>query len=301
MPLPNHYDAEKVGAFFAPDIPSIVQASTKAGQPVEQSERGYLLLIDVQFDFVHPDGTLSIPGAVDDTRRLIEWLYSNLGLIRKIGASLDTHVPMQIFYPEWWVNDDGEHPAPFTQITAEATDTGAWKPLIDPEWSLDYLRQLEQNAKKTHTIWPYHTMVGTKGHAMMPALYEAVTYHTALHGTPPTFLVKGRLPQTEHYSALETEVKIPEDPASYLNTTLLDEMAQYDTIYIAGQAKSHCVLETVNSLVSHYEKSNPAMLEKIVLLEDCMSSVQHPTVDFEAIAVEAFRWFHAKGVQITTT
>ncbi|RMG79266.1 MAG: isochorismatase, partial [Chloroflexi bacterium] len=71
-------------------------------------------------------------------------------------------------------------------------------------------------------------------------------------------------------------------------------------IYVAGQAKSHCVLETVASLVRHMGEDS-GTLSRIHLLTDCMSSVVHPEIDFEAIANETFARFAEHGVQLVTS
>ena len=41
--------------------------------------------------------------------------------------TLDTHRAMQIFHPVWLVNGRGEHPEPFTLVTAEDVERGGWR------------------------------------------------------------------------------------------------------------------------------------------------------------------------------
>jgi nicotinamidase-related amidase len=93
---------------------------------------------------------------------------------------------------------------------------------------------------------------------------------------------------------LEPEVKVPEEPGGDLNTELLDKMSTYDRIYVAGQAKSHCVLETVTSIA---EGPNSGLIQKVYLLTDCMSSVAHPDIDFESMANDAIERFTKQGLQ----
>jgi nicotinamidase-related amidase len=257
--------------------------------------------VDAQVDFVHEDGALSVPGAVADTRRTIEWIYRHLGEITTIAASLDSHLPVQIFYPAWWVNHTGEHPAPFTLISWEDIETGRWFPTREKAWSETYVRLLETQAKKVLTIWPYHTMIGTSGHQITPALYESMIYHSAVRDSQPILLNKGSIAKTEHYSILEPEVKVPENPLGMLNMDFINLVHDHDLVYIAGQAKSHCVLETVHSLVNHFGETNPDLLKRLRLLEDATSSVVHPDIDFDAMAREAFFSFQAKGIQLTST
>lgn len=304
MTYPNFFDRRRVGEMFRPDIAAVTQAGREAGlSPAADDERRVLLLlVDPQVDFIHVDGSLSVPGAVEDTRRTIEWLFEHVGEITTIAASLDTHTPMQIFYPGWWVSPEGAHPEPFTLITADDVDSERWCPTVEKAWSVEYVRRLEEQARKVLTIWPYHTMLGTSGHAMTPALYEAVAYHAAARGTAPEFLLKGRIPKTEHYSMLEPEVKVPEEPNGTLNLDFVNKIAQYDRVYFAGQAKSHCVLETTRSLINHFGPERPDLIQRWHILTDCTSSVAHPEVDFDAMADEAYTRFASEyGLRLVTT
>ena len=72
-------------------------------------------------------GGRSGTGAVDDNRRLCEFIYRNLGAITRVIPTLDTHHAMQIFHPLWLVDERGEHPAPFTLVTAEDVERGVWR------------------------------------------------------------------------------------------------------------------------------------------------------------------------------
>ncbi|MBN1312205.1 MAG: nicotinamidase [Anaerolineae bacterium] len=300
MNFPSFYDPTKVGTLYVPDVAGAIRAGQAAGfgPADEDKKRVVLVLVDAQVDFIHADGALSVPGAVDDTHRTIEWLLSNTGQVTTIVASLDTHVPLQIFYPTWWVDVSGRHPEPFTPITAAEVERGAWMPVEEPEWSRQYVHRLEEQAKKTLMIWPYHTMVGTPGHAITPALYEAVAYHSAARATQPVFLVKGSISRTEHYSILEPEVKVKGEPLGDLNIPLLEMLSTYDLIYVAGQAKSHCVLETVTSLYHYFADHAPEKINRWRFLEDCTSSVAHPGIDFDALADEELEKYRQQGMQM---
>ncbi len=158
----------------------------------------------------------------------------------------------------------------------------------------------KRGAKKALMIWPYHTLIGTTGHTMTPALYEAVAYHTAARQSPPVFLAKGSIPETEHYSILEPEVKVAGKPQGGLNTAFLEMLATYDEVYIAGQAKSHCVLETVTSTMRYFE-DQPDVIRKLRVLVDATSSVAHPEIDFDAIADDVLADYAQRGLKLVTT
>jgi nicotinamidase/pyrazinamidase len=302
MAFPAFYNPDKVGQLYMPDIMAAVDAGREANLSPSEDDavKSLLILVDTQIDFIHTDGALSVPGAIDDTRRTIEWLFEYTPRITTIAASLDSHTPNQIFFPSWWVDENGKHPAPYTVIHSADVDAGKWKPLYEPEWSMQYPHTLEKQAKKELMIWPYHTMIGTPGHGLTPALVEAVAYHCAARRTQPVYLYKGQIPQTEYYSMLEPEVKVPDHPLGNLNISFLNMINRYDKVYIAGQAKSHCVLETIASM-TRYFSGQMNMLHKLRVLIDATSSVVHPTIDFDAIANRAFAEFEKQGVQLIKT
>jgi len=101
----------------------------------EDTTRICLLAIDVQTTFCIPGFELFVGGsgmgAVDDSRRLCEFIYRNLGAITQITPTMDTYTAMQIFHPIFWVNAAGEHLVPAaTMITFEDVQQGVWR--VDP-------------------------------------------------------------------------------------------------------------------------------------------------------------------------
>ena len=50
-----------------------------------------------------------------------------------------------------------------------------------------------------------------------------------------------------------------------LNVSFLNMLASYDRIYIAGEAKSHCVLETVTSIMRYFA-DQPRIIDKFRIL-----------------------------------
>ncbi|HEU4412598.1 MAG TPA: hypothetical protein VFS43_45565 [Polyangiaceae bacterium] len=304
LPLPDFYDPRRVGTLYPPDAAAAAAAASRAGLgPAEGDRRKVaLFLVDAQVDFIHPPpvGSLAVPGAVDDTRRTVEFLYRHAGRIGTVVASLDSHVPHQIFYASWWRDEAGRPPAPFTLIHAADVEAGRFRPLREPAWSLAYVRGLAATAKKALCIWPYHTMVGSPGQALDPALFEAVTYHAVARGAEPRFVTKGSVPQTEHYSVFEPEIAYGAAAEARRNDALLDELARHDLVLVAGQAKSHCVLESVRSLLGYLER-RPGPRAEVCLLADCTSSVAHPEIDFEAIARAEYDALVARGLRLAAS
>ncbi len=302
MSMPPFASVDDAGKLISPNASGAIRAGLEAPTPSvdEDSKKIALMLVDAQVDFVHEDGALSVPGAVGDAERTAQWIYRNAGKITHIFASLDSHIPLQIFFPTWWADDGGDHPDPYTPITVEEVEDGTWRPLYEVDWSLEYVHALKDQAKKDLMIWPFHVLLGTPGHALTPILYEAIAYHSAARSAQPTLEIKGTIAKTEYYSLLEPEVKVPEDPRGTLNQALMGRLLSFDAIYFAGQAKSHCVLETIGSIVERHGDDRQAM-EKIYLLEDCTSSVKHPEIDFEALANEAYEDYAQKGMHIVNS
>jgi nicotinamidase-related amidase len=299
---PNFYDRSKVGTLYLPDAASAAEygIARQLNPAIGDTRKILLVNVDFQVDFVFGEGSLAVPGAVDDVARTVEWIYAHMGEITTIASSLDSHVPYQIFSPLWWADQDGNHPAPFTLITKSDVVAGKWVALVDPAWSLHYLDELEKGGKKQLMIWPYHTLIGSAGGILVPALSEAIMAHAAARHAQPVYLVKGQVPQTENYSIVEPEVKVASHPSGGLNKAFLDLVSRHDLVYIAGEAKSHCVLDTMHSIVNHFAGS-PDILGKIRFLRDCTSSVFHPDIDFDAMADAELAKMEQLGIRLVNS
>lgn len=302
--VPTLFDVQDAfkGAYAARSD-AFIEAGREAGlSPVEEDgEKIALVLVDYQHDFVDPTGTLYVPGSQHDVARLLTWFYANAHRISSIYASLDTHVPLQIFFSSWWKNPHtGEHPQAYTVITTEDVAHERWVPVFQPRWSVSYVRQLQQQAKKDLMIWPAHTMEGTLGHMLVAPISEAISWHSAARNALPTYIVKGRTLRTEYYGIFGAEVPDPSDTESTLNLPLLDAVMKHDKVYIAGEAKSHCVLETERQLVNRFGNI-PELMHRLHFLRDCTSSVQHPAIDFDALAEHELATMEHQGVRLVSS
>lgn len=296
--IPSFCDLRRVGTLFYPDVQAIVESARKARltPAAEDRVKVHLVIVDMQIDFTHTKGALRVPGALDDIRRLIAFIYRNAEKISGITCSLDSHLPFQIFHAAWWSDECGSDPPPFTTIRLEDVLAGKWRPRRDPEWSVKYLEELQRRAKKDLTIWPYHVPIGGLGNALDPELWSAVFWHSLARNVQPIWWVKGSDPQTEHYSIVRPEVPAP-STSQETESKLLDMLAEQDFIVLAGEAASHCVLETLSDLVEELRET-PGELSKIVILKDCTSPVEHPHIDFAAVVDEKFREFESQGVRM---
>lgn len=265
--------------------------------------------IDCQIGFIHPEASLSVPGATDDTRRTLDWLYANLDKITGLHFSMDTHRVFQIFHPAWWTGTDGHPPPPLTVITYEDIKAGKWTPISHPRECLEYTKKLEIEGKYSLTIWPYHTLLGGISHALMPAFMEAAIFHSVVRNRQTHFETKGTHAMTENYSVLSPEVtELAGQTVGGFNAPFFKLLMEYDRIYVFGQAKSHCVLSTLNDIRDRIQATDPALADKIWILEDATSSVPAPpldplppALDFPRVADRAFEGFKKGGMHIVRT
>lgn len=278
-------------------IPQIIEMASKDRiNPASADVKTTLLLIiDPQNDFMEDIGTLAVPGSKGDIERLTRFIYGKMDTITKIMCSMDTHSLGQIFHPCWWVDKDGNNPAPFTMITSKDVENGIWTPVYAPTDSIKYLKGLEAGNKKTLMIWPYHCLEGTIGAKIEAQLMNMIYFHSECRKSKPSFLQKGQKALTEMYGIIKAEF----DPgnSAFLNIAVLNAIEEYNEIFIAGEAKSHCVLESVKQILEYYE-TRPEVTCKITILEDCTSSITGCEADTEA---EFDRFKKQYGIQIKST
>ena len=129
LPIPSFFDTDQVGKVWR--VPYEERAK-QADEWAHKNElqlvgadryRTWLLLVDVQNTFCIPDFELFVAGrsglgAVDDNKRLCQFIYRNLDAITNISATLDTHLSQQVFHAIFFVDRDGNHPTPYTNIQA---------------------------------------------------------------------------------------------------------------------------------------------------------------------------------------
>ncbi|HXF85250.1 MAG TPA: hypothetical protein VNK49_07655 [Anaerolineales bacterium] len=324
LPVPDFFDESKVESVWRiPYEERAKQAREWARrhglQPASaDSTKTWLLLIDVQNTFCNPEfelfvGGRSGRGAVEDNVRLCQFIYRNLGQITHITATMDTHKAMQVFHAVFFVDRDGQHPAPFTDIHAAELREGKWtfNPAlasqfgIAPEYGqqmmIHYAEELERRGKYALTVWPYHAMLGGIGHALVSSVEEALFFHALARLTQYDIEIKGDKPFTENYSVIGPEVLTGPmgETLGTRNTKFIEQLQQFDRLIIAGQAKSHCVAWTISDLLEDINATDPELAKKVYLLEDCTSPVVVPgVVDHTEAANAAFARFAQAGMHI---
>jgi nicotinamidase-related amidase len=314
MDTPSFFDPVSAGQVYA-ERAGLVAAAAACTSPIAPSRNDTFRVcafgIDCQVAFAAPTGSLFVPGAVEDTRRSTQFLYNNLERITELVFSLDTHTVFQIFHPGFWLDQAGQHPAPFSVVTHDDVAAGRLRPrrAEDLPACLEYTKKLEATGKYVLTIWPYHTLLGGVTHALVPALMEAAIYHSVARSQQTHFETKGTHAMTENYSVLAPEVReLGGKSIGTFNAAFYRMLMEYDRIYVFGQAKSHCVLSTLADMKAHILGTDPKLADKVYILEDAMSPVPPPPIsplpaalDFPRIADEAMREFAAAGMHVVRT
>jgi nicotinamidase-related amidase len=324
LPEPPSYEPGRVGGIWRVSFGERAREAEEWARlhairaAAEDDARVCLLCVDCQNTFCSPGfelfvGGRSGRGAVDDVARLCSFLYRNLAAITEVVVTLDTHHAMQIFHPAALVGPDGRHPEPYTLVSVEDVETGRWR-LDDAfvesvglsetegaEHLAHYVRSLARSDKYDLTIWPYHALLGSIGHALVPSVAEAVFFHGIARGTRPTLVEKGASPLTEHYSILGPEVldDARGRPIGVIDEALIERLLSFDAVFVAGQAKSHCVAWTVADLLEQGAERDGTFAGRLFLLEDCTSAVVvSGAIDYTDAAAAAFDRFAARGVRI---
>ena len=330
LPVPDFYDPQNAGRWsYSPDQQAVFERAIEwrhrfdLRPSAEDRSRVHLVLIDMQKDFCLPEGTLFVGGrsgrgAIDDTDRTARFIYRNLGVISDITCTLDTHFPHQIFFPAFWLDENGVPPEANREVTAEDVRSGALRPnpaLAD--WLADgnydwlvrqceyYCEELARKGKYRLYLWPPHVILGSDGHALVGTIHEARMFHAYARAAQSHIEVKGTEPLTEYYSVIAPEVMTDIDgrPLGKRNEDFLRILSESDAVVIAGQAASHCVRNTIADLLEHTEE---ALARKVYIMRDCMSSIVVPdpdrpgefAFDFEPETEESLRRFVDAGMHV---
>lgn len=331
LPVPDFFDREHARdwSYRPREMELLAQAADwKKRHALRSAADGAdvcLLLIDLQKDFCFPEGSLFVggrsgEGAVADNERIATFIYRHLGQLAEIVCTLDSHLPIQIFFPSFWLDGSGHAPPAHTEITADEVRHGHLEPNPaiaswlgkSPDWlrryAIHYCEALELAGRYRLYLWPPHCRLGSEGHVLAGVIQEARLFHAFARQARNAVEIKGQHPLTENYSALSPEVQRAHDGTllGEVNRALVDRLFAADRVIVAGQAASHCVRSTLLDLLAQVEQHDPSAGERFYILEDCMSSVAVPdpnrtgefVVDFSEQATVTLEQMSNAGMRV---
>jgi len=264
----------------------------------------HLLIIDPQNDFMDIDGaTLQVPGANEDMIRLASMIDRVGPKLEDIHVTMDSHRFVDVGHPIYWKNSDGNRPSEYIEISADDIENSIWTPR-NPAWRQDQLesakrREAEGNKKK-NMVWPVHCLIGTHGWCVQETLMKALLAWEENEFANVDYVTKGSYPHREHYGAFMAEDPDPREPTTSLNSSVLNVLVAADIVAVAGEALSHCVMETVNQAADNIGNEH---IKKFHILTDCSSPVAAVPggPDFPAIAKKWLKEMESRGMTLTSS
>jgi nicotinamidase/pyrazinamidase len=267
-----------------------------------------LIAIDPQQSFTDPSGSLFVPGGDADMDRLAAFIGDVGHALNRVHVTLDQHHAVDISHPAWFADENGNPCKPITGMVYDAArDVFVGTCYIDGsvtdyrtrkaglhKHTKAYIESLSASGRYGHTIWPEHCLIGSPGAAVHPAVFDAMQDWARKKTSTINFVAKGSNPFTEHFSAVKAEVPQPNDPSTQVNTSFITTLEDADLIFLTGEALSHCVANTGRDIVAEF--SNPAYVQKIVLLSDCCSNVP----GFEQLGTDFVNDMLALGMKVMT-
>lgn len=254
----------------------------------------HLLIIDAQNDFCDKSGALYVQGADEDMKRLASFINKYKDNLDGITITFDLHKSFHIASPVFWIDKNGNHPAPFTIITKDDVLSGKYKSTVAEYQNIaeNYVSKLEENGRYQLCIWPPHCIAGSFGADIYKPLYDAVEEYNKVQYNKVEYILKNMNSYTEQYSILRADVEMePESSAktaAYLSQVIKDN----DIIFIAGEALSHCVANSILDIATYISKD----LSKFVLLLDATSCV----TGFENLGEEFLNKAKSYGMKVST-
>jgi nicotinamidase/pyrazinamidase len=143
----------------------------------------HLVVVDGQNDFVDPHGAVYVRNADSEAENLAAMIDRLSDKISCIHATLDSHHLLDIGHPQMWVDENGDHPSPFTTISESDIASGRWRCAVSGYFDrvkkityqdkiTAYAKQLNKNGRYPLYIWPPHCLIGSTGQSVYPCLFE---------------------------------------------------------------------------------------------------------------------------------
>jgi nicotinamidase-related amidase len=260
---------------------------------------------------IRPNGPLNVPGSNNDYENIAELIKS--GKFDEIHISLDTHTINHIGHKGFY-----NHNGSLDKITNGCKPWE--EDIVPTDINLkDYVKKYDEKNRKErgtemgYCIWETHCLEDTDGHKIVQEVTEALN---TIDNSRVRYHIKGQNELTEMYSIFSAAVQ-PKDAVNTLSfdyrysgtksgyynrgegvetyeearnsinleTTMNDELLKNlfgnnNQIYVCGEAKTHCVKDSVLDMIKYSQKTdNESKPNQIYLLEDCTSPIPGFTDD----------------------
>ena len=272
--------------------------------------KNILLIIDPQNDFseakegIRQAGALAVEGSNDDYRRIIN-LIKNVKF-DEIHVSLDTHTPQHIghsnFYKDGSVDNykfkeynpekhiPNNVPTPYMHeynaqhIKARGSNFMIWaEHCIEESIGHQIVQELD-NALQTKNNVNYH-IKGQNNLSEMYSIFSAtVDPDKILAGMNKDEIDKykynGKNTDKEYtrglgcksYNEAATKVNLNTTRNDDLLKNLFGNISNPNTIYVCGQARTHCVKDSIKDMLK-YAEENEINKKNVVLIYNCSSPI----------------------------
>lgn len=255
----------------------------------EETGEVCLLIIDPQNDFMEGGG-LAVTGAKEDMDRLSTFINKNGDKINSICVTLDTHSLFHIGNAFAYTDKEGKDAESFNFYNPNVHKAKQDVKVKGLDKHIQtYAKKLKERGK-SHFLWPLHCQLGTPGHAVYEKLYTALRNWSNKTLTEVRYIVKGCDTRYENFSVFRSagvdkhNYSNPNKEAYKFNLDLAKHLYQFPFLYIAGEARTHCVFDSTSDYVKWVKSKGNPKNQQIYILWDCMSDV--PNFEANAVAFE---------------
>lgn len=254
-----------------------------------------LILIDMQNDFINPDGGLPVNNALNDVRNVVSFIQEHIGEIDYFALTADAHYTGHVGFHWNWTDDNGNEVKPFTVITYEDYKKRKYICKSLAKIETDILFEILNKHNMNLTLWTGHCLKGTEGACINKDIMDTIFKFSKKFQIPYQILEKGSDNTFEQYSALSpglgNDIFLQD---TFEQCSLIKSLKECKKIYIAGEALDFCVKETILDLC----REHPYLIKRMTLLADCSSPVNK---DFKIEEDEGYKKFLGLGGSIFDT
>lgn len=205
-----------------------------------------LIIVDPQNSFCDPTQPMYVPGAEKDCEVIASMLHHYWD---EVIVSMDMHSMHSMYHDIFW-SKDKDHSVQFEGFGRVTKDNFMVEFFPDNN---DYVNKISKILERSGyiDIWPVHCVTGTYSASIENRIAEQLGFWSVRASKPIHYMFKGTNPFKENYSMFTNKRQIKK--INYIfNSTCTHLLDDTLTIYVCGEAASHCVKETVKDIINKY-------------------------------------------------